>query len=518
VRLAEHPGGPDNAGKDLVGTVFDDQASQPIGATGTAAPYTGQFKPQNDQLSRFNGKDRRGTWTLRVRDLFESDTGTLRAWGLTTQKALCDFDTAAPDTRVLSAPSDPTDDTSPTFSFDSPDDPGATFECRLDTADYEPCASPKSYAALAPGSRTFQVRAVDGSGNEDATAETVTWTIEDIVAPVLTLTQPANGSSTADTTPTLGGVAGTLEGDDSTVTLRLWSGSLAAGLPAQTLIVPRDGASGAFSAVPAALAEGVYTVRAEQGDSALPSENIGVSAPVTFTVNVPETPPSGDGGAPAFAVAPAEEMLSEALGNRYTVLAACASACEIRGTLGLSARGARKLGMRARAVTIGSGVKRLAGAGAAALKLGLTATARRALRGQNGAGVRLRVRIRGAGGPVLTLDQRVRLRPGSGLKRVIGQGLRLGTACSTRCALRGELGLSAASARKLGMKPKSAGRVTIASGHARAGRSPRKLLLKVPPPVGRALRRARQLTVLLEVRAGSESTEERRASRRLTLR
>ena len=518
VRLAEHPGGPDNAGKNLVGTVFDDEASQPIGATGTAAPYTGQFKPQNDQLSRFDGKDRRGTWTLRVRDLFESDTGTLRAWGLSTQKALCDFDAAAPDTRVLSEPSDPTDDTSPTFTFDSPDDPGATFECKLDSADYEPCASPKTYTALSPGPRTFRVRAVDGSGNEDATGETVTWTIEDTVAPVVTLSQPADGSSTTDTTPTLAGVAGTLVGDDSTVTLKLWNGSLAAGLPAQTLVVPRESASGAFSAIPAALADGVYTVRAEQGDWALPSENIGVSSPVTFTVDIPETPPSANGGAPAFAVAPVEEGLSEALADGYTVLAACNSACEVRATLGLSARGARRLGMGARAVKIGSGATRLAKAGSAALKLRLTTSARRALRRQTRAGATLTVLVRGPKGRILTLNQTVRVRRQSALNRVIGSGLRLGTVCSSRCSLRGELGLSATSARKLGMRPKSARRVTIASGRARVGPSPRKLVLKVPPRVGRALRGARQVPVLLEVSAGSGSTEERRASRRLTLR
>ena len=68
------------------------------------------------------------------------------------------------------------------------------------------------------------------------------------------------------------------------------------------------------------------------------------------------------------------------------------------------------------------------------------------------------------------------------------------------------------------MKPKSAGRVTIASGRARVVPSPRKLVLKVPPRIGRALRGARQVTVLLEVSAGSGSTEERQASRRLTLR
>jgi hypothetical protein len=152
------------------------------------------------------------------------------------------------------------------------------------------------------------------------------------------------------------------------------------------------------------------------------------------------------------------------------------------------------------------------------MKVSLSAAARRALRGRTGAGATLRLLVRGAEGPILTLDQTVRLRRNSGLKRVIAGGLRLGTACSRRCALRGELGLSATSARKLGMKPKSARRITIASGRAMVGPSPRKLILKVPSQVGHALRGARQVTALLEVSAGSGSTGQRRASRRLTLR
>ena len=79
VVLAEHPGGPDNSGNNFTGTIFDDEASTNISA-GTP-PYTGSFKPQNDQLSRFDGKQQQGTWTLRVRDLFAGDVGTINDWG-----------------------------------------------------------------------------------------------------------------------------------------------------------------------------------------------------------------------------------------------------------------------------------------------------------------------------------------------------------------------------------------------------------------------------------------------------
>jgi subtilisin-like proprotein convertase family protein len=175
VRLADHPGGPDNNGKDFAGTVFDDQAVTNI-AQGTA-PYTGNFKPQNDQLSRFNGKSRRGWWTLRVRDLFEGDTGTVLGWGVASQKALCNIDTTPPDTVIAAAPANPTASTTADFSFAS-DDPGATFECQLDGAPYfDPCGPTATYAGLALGSHSLRVRAVDGSDNEDATAASHTWTI-----------------------------------------------------------------------------------------------------------------------------------------------------------------------------------------------------------------------------------------------------------------------------------------------------------------------------------------------------
>jgi subtilisin-like proprotein convertase family protein len=106
VKLAEQPGGPDNGGDDFVETVFDDEAALNI-SSGTA-PFTGSFRPQNDELSRFDGKNKQGTWTLRVRDLFEGDTGTLDGWGTSTRTATCgNVGTSAP----------------PTFTVDTPDPP-----------------------------------------------------------------------------------------------------------------------------------------------------------------------------------------------------------------------------------------------------------------------------------------------------------------------------------------------------------------------------------------------------------
>ena len=89
VELARHPGGPDNSGNNFTGTVFDDEATTNISQA--SAPYTGRFRPQNDQLSRLDGKDKRGTWRLRVKDLYEGQAGTLVSWGTGVRAAVCDW-------------------------------------------------------------------------------------------------------------------------------------------------------------------------------------------------------------------------------------------------------------------------------------------------------------------------------------------------------------------------------------------------------------------------------------------
>ncbi|HEX6582280.1 MAG TPA: S8 family serine peptidase [Thermoleophilaceae bacterium] len=91
VVLANRPGGTANSANDLTGTVFDDEANVAIGAGGTAAPYTGSFRPQADELSRFDGETQQGTWTLKVSDLAQADTGNLNAWGLDLAVGVCDF-------------------------------------------------------------------------------------------------------------------------------------------------------------------------------------------------------------------------------------------------------------------------------------------------------------------------------------------------------------------------------------------------------------------------------------------
>ena len=86
-------------------------------------------------------------------------------------------------------------------------------------------------AALGQGTYTAQAQQGDAAGNTGfSTASTF---VVDTTAPVVTLTTPANGSSTNSATPTFNGAAGTASGDASTITVKVYSGTSATGTPVQ---------------------------------------------------------------------------------------------------------------------------------------------------------------------------------------------------------------------------------------------------------------------------------------------
>lgn len=77
-------------------------------------------------------------------------------------------DVVAPNTSITSGPSGPTRDAFPTFGFTSTEG-GSTFQCRIDSATFAMCTSPKTTPQLADGAHTFYVRAKDAAGNTDST-------------------------------------------------------------------------------------------------------------------------------------------------------------------------------------------------------------------------------------------------------------------------------------------------------------------------------------------------------------
>ena len=108
-------------------------------------------------------------------------------------------DTAAPNTSLDTVPPDPSNDDSPSFGF-SANEPGSSFQCRLDGGAWAACASPETVGLLADGSHTFQVRATDAAGNVDGSPTSHTWTVDTVAPESSFAVVPAD--PTNDTTPT----------------------------------------------------------------------------------------------------------------------------------------------------------------------------------------------------------------------------------------------------------------------------------------------------------------------------
>ena len=89
-----------------------------------------------------------------------------RTWTLDT--------TNPPAPTVTSGPDPSSTQTSATFVFS--DEPGATFECRIDGGPWTACTSAKTYEGLAIGAHEFEVRATDSAGNV-GTTRTVRFTV-----------------------------------------------------------------------------------------------------------------------------------------------------------------------------------------------------------------------------------------------------------------------------------------------------------------------------------------------------
>lgn len=73
-----------SGGNDFSGTIFDDEATTPIGSG--VAPFSGSFRP-DQLLSLLDGKNANGLWQLEIDDQAEIDVGVLNSWSLTIATA-----------------------------------------------------------------------------------------------------------------------------------------------------------------------------------------------------------------------------------------------------------------------------------------------------------------------------------------------------------------------------------------------------------------------------------------------
>ena len=139
----------------------------------------------------------------------------------------------------------------------------------------------------------YEVRAYNAFGTSGQSNESAALGLTDNTAPTVVLSTPLNGSASPGAIPTISGTAGTALGDAATVTVLIKLGATVV----ETIAGATVEAGGTWSTTAATLADGTYTVFAQQSDW---DSNTGTSATHTFTVdaNAPTivitAPHSGD--------------------------------------------------------------------------------------------------------------------------------------------------------------------------------------------------------------------------------
>lgn len=109
-------------------------------------------------------------------------------------------DTTAPTTAIEAKPDNPSNESSPSFTFSGADPSGSGvsgFECRLDSGTFAACSSPSFPGPLADGAHSFEVRAIDNAGNADASPASYTWTVDSTPPTVEIEEQPSDPSKSS---------------------------------------------------------------------------------------------------------------------------------------------------------------------------------------------------------------------------------------------------------------------------------------------------------------------------------
>ena len=148
----------------------------------------GAFAPCTSPTTLGSTADGSHTYTVKATDAAGNTGQASYTWTI---------DTVAPTATLTAKPPNPSNDSTPTFSFSAGET--STFQCQLDAGAFAPCTSPTTLGSTADGSHTYTVKATDAAGNTGPVTSYV-WTI-DTVAPTVTLgTKPPNPSN--DPTPT----------------------------------------------------------------------------------------------------------------------------------------------------------------------------------------------------------------------------------------------------------------------------------------------------------------------------
>ena len=300
-------------------------------------------------------------------------------------------DDTAPGTTITAGPQLATNSTSATLEF-SADEPGSTFQCRLDAGEWMPCTSPTVLSGLSEGGHTFSVRATDVAGNTEASVATRAWTV-DTTAPDTSITTGPSGTTNSR--------SATFEFSsserDRAFECRLDAGDWAGCLSPKVL---------------GGLADGPHTFSVRSKDEL--GNTDGSPAIRTFRVDTRSSPPGGRPDAPSDSpplatriAAALERDLAGAvralrrLGIARLVRLRGFTARELKAlsagrlSANLTGMASRGAGV-ARRVTLAKGSRSMSEAGRYSVRLRLTRLGRRLLRGDRRAKVTLTLFFRDA--------------------------------------------------------------------------------------------------------------------------
>lgn len=176
------------------------------------------------------------------------------------------IDTNPPDTSISGGPANGST-TGPTVAFTFTSEPGATFQCRVDSGSFSGCTSPFTITSLTDGSHTFSVHAIDAAGNVDASPASRSWTV-DAIPPAVT----SVNSSTPDGSYNAGSNINVTVNFGESVTLSGSSLQVTLNTGVTIAIAPFSGVS----------ASGTYVVGAGQNTPDLNSVSLTLTAGVTL--------------------------------------------------------------------------------------------------------------------------------------------------------------------------------------------------------------------------------------------
>ena len=104
-------------------------------------------------------------------------------------------DTVSPTVTISGFPANPTNDTTPTFTFSSADG-GVSFTCYVDSVSQGPCSSPYTPTISGDGAHTVDISATDAAGNTGGVS-THGYTLDTVLPNTSINSQPADPSNDA---------------------------------------------------------------------------------------------------------------------------------------------------------------------------------------------------------------------------------------------------------------------------------------------------------------------------------